>query len=167
MPKSRFLRVSVAVSISSALVLTPLAANAGTIATPTASTLTSQSVSALSGSLTASDWKEVAKRASAASDVSSARVANTMAAQKTGSTNVAQPANIITTLAKKAAIAALRYSSNKIPAKMRPYANKIANFLEDLENWQEGPIITGLMALGVPYDVASAVATWVVVFGGI
>ena len=80
---------------------------------------------------------------------------------------MAQPANIITTLAKKAAIAALRYSSNKIPAKLQPYANKIANFLEDLENWQEGPIITGLMALGVPYDVASAVATWVVVFGGI
>jgi len=165
--KSRFLRVSVAVSISSALVLTPLAANAGTVAPPNAPAVTSQSASSLSGSLTASDWREVAKRASAASDVSSAQAANAMAARKAGSTNVAQPANIITTLAKKAAIAALRYSSNKIPAKLRPYANKIANFLEELENWQEGPIITGLMALGVPYDVASAVATWVVVFGGI
>lgn len=167
MSKSRFLRVSVAVSLSSALVLTPLAANAGTITAPASPAPAAQSASTSAVSLTASEWKEVARRASAASDASSAKAANAMAARNTGASNVAQPANIITSLAKKAAITALRYSSNKIPAKLRPYANKIANFLEDLENWQEGPIITGLMALGVPYDVASGVATWVVVFAGV
>lgn len=73
----------------------------------------------------------------------------------------------MTSLAKKALLVTLRYSADKLPKAMRPYAKKIANFLEDLENWQEGPIITGLMALGIPYDVAAATATWVVIFAGV
>lgn len=165
--KSKILRISAAVSVSSALVLTPLAANASPTATAPSSTGVLKNASSIPLSLSANEWKEIAKRASAASDASSAQVANAMAARKSGSNSVAQPANIITSLAKKAAIVALRYSADKLPKAMRPYAKKIANFLEDLENWQEGPIITGLMALGVPYDVASATATWVVIFAGV
>ena len=164
---AKVLRISAAVSVSSALVLTPLAANATPAASPNNSAGIVKNTSSFSQSLTANDWKEIAKRASAASDTSSARIANSMATQKSGSIGVAKPANMITSLAKKAALVALRYSADKLPKAMRPYAKKIANFLEDLENWQEGPIITGLMALGVPYDVASATATWVVVFAGV
>lgn len=68
---------------------------------------------------------------------------------------------------QKTALIALRYGADKLPKAMRPYANKIANFLDDLQNWQEGPTITGLVALGVPYDVAEATATWVVFFAGV
>lgn len=166
MHKPKFLRASVAISISSALVLAPVAANAAT-ASSSSSAGAVQNVSSFSPSLTASDWRKIARQASIAGDATSAQAATAMAAKSTGSKNLAQPANVITALAKKAAIAALRFGTDKIPAKLRPYAHKIANFLEDLENWQEGPIITGLMALGVPYDVASGVATWVVIVGGV
>jgi len=165
--KSKILRISAVVSVSSALVLTPLAANASPVTKAPSSANVLKNASSIPVSLSANDWKEIARRASAASDASSAQVANAMAAQKSRSSNVAQPANIITSLAKKAALVALRYGAEKLPKAMRPYAKKIANFLEDLESWQEGPIITGLMALGVPYDVASATATWVVIFAGV
>lgn len=164
---SKVLRISAAVSVSSALVLTPLAANASPSAPSTKAVGVIQNVSNTSISLTASDWKEIAKRASVASDATSARIANSMAAQQSGPISVAKPANIMTSLAKKALLVTLRYSADKLPKAMRPYAKKIANFLEDLENWQEGPIITGLMALGIPYDVAAATATWVVIFAGV
>ncbi|MBF6670258.1 hypothetical protein [Glutamicibacter sp. FBE19] len=165
--KSKVLRLSVAASVSAALVLTPVVANASPSAPSANAAGAIQNVTSTSWSLTASDWKEIAKRASGASDVSSARVANSMAAQRSGSISVAKPANVITSIAKKTALIALRYGADKLPKAMRPYANKIANFLDDLQNWQEGPIITGLVALGLPYDVAEATATWVVFFAGV
>ncbi|MCI1222869.1 MAG: hypothetical protein LKG16_07085 [Bifidobacterium subtile] len=74
--------------------------------------------------------------------------------------------NIITTIAKKAIIKVFRWGATKLPAKVRPYAWKIADFLETLQNWEEGPIIWGLMQLGIPYDVAQQAAWWIVTFLG-
>ncbi|GAA1557887.1 hypothetical protein GCM10009691_34990 [Brevibacterium picturae] len=125
-------------------------------------------------SLSASDWRVIAKRAGSAGDKSGAEAAQHMAIRTANSpqssklpTKPAQPQNIVTTVVKKAVIAALRHGGNKLPKKIRPYSQKILNFLEDLEKWQEGPIITGLMAAGLPYDIASYTATWIVTFAGV
>lgn len=124
--------------------------------------------------LSASDWREIAKRAQSAGDTSGAKAAQQMSTRTENNpqgsqhpNKPVQPRNIVTTVVKKAVIAALRHGGNKLPKKIRPYSQKILNFLEDLKKWQEGPIITGLMAAGLPYDIASYTATWVVTFAGV
>ena len=56
--------------------------------------------------------------------------------------------------------------ASRLPAKIRPHAGKIVNFLEDLQNWEEGPIIWGLVELGIHIDVAQQTAWWIVTFLG-
>lgn len=63
----------------------------------------------------------------------------------------------------KAAIkAALKFGYAYLPKPIKPLAGKILDVLETLDNWVERPIITALMAAGIPYDVARAAAFWVV-----
>ncbi|WP_313813661.1 hypothetical protein [Glutamicibacter sp.] len=157
----------IAITISAALLTAPISATA---ATPTAGVATgSISIGSTISQLTANDWKQIAARAKTTGDFSAAKAATDIAQRKMPleNRNVARPANVVVTIAKKAVIAALRYGADRLPKKWRPYASKAANFLDDLQKWQEGPIISGLMAMGVPADVAQGIATWVVVFGGL
>ena len=83
-----------------------------------------------------------------------------------------------TEVAKQALIKGLRYGGpalSKLLGKLSPnaekyvkkFSNGIANFLENLTNWQEGPIITGLVGIGVPADVAAEIAKYIVLVIGI
>lgn len=63
--------------------------------------------------------------------------------------------------ARKAAVYTLRHYGHKLPAKIRPYASKIAAVLEQVTVWQKMAVMWTLMQHGVPYDVAEATATWI------
>ena len=126
-----------------------------------------ESINASYNNLSSADWREIASRAAASGDSKSADAALALARITRPVTGKEPAPNIISTVAKRAVIAALRYGSDKLPEKIRPYSNKILYFLEDLENWQEGAIATGLMHLGIPMDVAQAAAKWIVVFAGV
>ncbi|MDO4412899.1 hypothetical protein [Cutibacterium sp.] len=67
---------------------------------------------------------------------------------------------------RKGVLFVLRHSTHKLPAKIRPWASKIANVLEDTEEWEKAPIIYALGKAGMPYDVAKAAADWIVFFLG-
>jgi hypothetical protein len=118
----------------------------------------------------ASDWREIAARASAAGDEDGARVANAMAGRASGDSSAnsgGSTRNIWTTLAKKAVLQALRYGTNKLPAKIRPYVNKIINVVEEIDQFQQGAVVLALTKAGVPSDVAVAAAQWIVIFVGL
>jgi hypothetical protein len=124
--------------------------------------------------LSASDWRYIADRAASDGDKSGARAAETMAsrveAKSAGDKSVpkrVETQNVVTAMAKKAVIAALKHGGSKLPKKLRPYSSKLLTFFENLETWQEGPIVAGLLQIGIPYDVAQYAATWVVTFAGV
>ena len=60
----------------------------------------------------------------------------------------------------------LRHSVHKLTAKIRPWANQIADVLEQTEIWEKAPIIFTLGKAGIPYDVAKAAADWIIFFLG-
>lgn len=148
--------------LTASLACQPVVAHAAPMVPP--------SVSVESGmtDLSVEDWNEIAERASAAGDAEGVSVARAMAAR---AERVAQGGsehrNIWTTIAKKAVIQVLRYSVNKLPAKVRPYANKIIGVVEDLDQFQQGAVVTALVHVGVPTDVAITAAQWIVVFVGL
>ena len=67
---------------------------------------------------------------------------------------------------RRVALFVLRHSVHKLPAKIRPWANKIADVLEQTEIWEKAPIIFTLGKAGIPYDVAKAAADWIIFFLG-
>ena len=75
-----------------------------------------------------------------------------------------EPQNWATSIAKKAVTTALRWGAEKLPKAIRPYAGKTAGFLEALDNWTDGPIIAGMLELGIPYDIVQAALTWIHIF---
>lgn len=152
--------------MTAALLCGPVAATAATAA-PIGQTGAAQSVP-LSG-WTTSDWQEVAERARAAGDIDGAVVSLRMAERVEAGAPTGQPGarNIWTTIAKKAVIQALRYGVNKLPAKMRPYVNKIIDVVEDIDQFQQGAVVLALTKAGVPYDVAVTAAQWIVIFVGL
>lgn len=120
----RLLLASTGIAISTALLCGPVAATAATAATATPAKAT-QSLTLSTWS--AADRREVAERARTAGDLDGAAVSMEMAAHVDAGIPVerADSRNIWTTIAKEAVIQALRYGVNKLPAKMRPYVNKI------------------------------------------
>ncbi|WP_420361801.1 hypothetical protein AABM26_08115 [Curtobacterium aetherium] len=148
--------------LTAALACQPLAAHATPVITSSAT------VESGVASLGVSDWNDIAERASAAGDVEGVSVARAMAAraERPGQPGPAQR-NIWTTIAKKAVIQVLRYSVNKLPANVRPYANKIIGVVEDLDQFQQGAVVTALVHVGVPTDVVITAAQWIVVFVGL
>lgn len=151
-----------------ALGLTPIAQGASAITpTETRASVSSLQASLTGGTLNQSDLREIEARARLAGDLRAAsdiaQYSKLISDSKTGST----PSNIITSVAKKALIAMLRYGGSKLPAKIRPYAWKIADALEDITNFQQGALTYALQMYGIPYDVAHAAAYWAVVFAGI
>lgn len=81
----------------------------------------------------------------------------------THSTNIA-PNNVVTTIAKKALIQLLKYGRDKIPVKIRPYADKIVYVLEDVETFQVATLTTAFSQMGIPPVVAQEAAEFVVFF---
>lgn len=65
-------------------------------------------------------------------------------------------------IGRKAAVWTLRHGAQKLPAKIRPYAGKISDFLDATEAWEVGTLATGLISQGVPPDVATEAAKWLV-----
>lgn len=67
---------------------------------------------------------------------------------------------------RKGAVWVLRNTADKVPAKIRPYAHKIAGVLEQTEEWEKIGLATALMKAGVPPTEAYMAADWIVtVFG--
>lgn len=159
--------LSIGIGVALSLGLSPAPSTAH--AAPASSSLTSVSSTSLLTQLSSSDLKEIETRAQLAGDhraaTSIARYADSLNTNKQG--RHAAPNNIITRMAKRALISVLRYGAHKLPPKVRPYAVKIANFLEDFNNFQQGALISALQAIGIPYDVAHAAAYWCVIFLGI
>jgi hypothetical protein len=83
------------------------------------------------------------------------------------SASVGDQRNIVSALAKKALLEVLRHSISKVPAKIRPYVNKIIGVVEDLQQFQQTAVVTALVHAGVPSDVAAAAAQWIIVFLGL
>lgn len=162
----RLLLASTGIAISTALLCGPVAATAATAATATPAKAT-QSLTLSTWS--AADRREVAERARTAGDLDGAAVSMEMAAHVDAGIPVerADSRNIWTTIAKKAVIQALRYGVNKLPAKMRPYVNKIIDVVEEIDQFQQGAVVLALTKVGVPYDVAVTAAQWIVVFVGL
>lgn len=153
--------------VTTALLCGPIATTAAATAAPVGLTSVQQA-EGISG-WSAADWREIAERARAAGDLEGAEVSTRMAVRvDAGGANAGSGArNIWTTIAKKAVIQALRYGVNKLPAKIRPYVNKIINVVEEIDQFQQGAVVLALTKAGVPYDVAVAAAQWIVIFVGL
>jgi len=150
------------------LVLTTSLACQPLVAQATPMGLPSVSVESELTSLSAADWNEIAMRASAAGDAEGVSVARAMATRvERGAPASSEHRNIWSALGKKALLEVLRYGINKLPAKIRPYVNKIIGVVEDLERFQQAAVVTALVHAGVPADVAAATAHWIVVFLGL
>ncbi len=117
-----------------------------------------------SGQLNKADWEEIQDRASAAGDTEGAKVAESMASGSEGTTTYG-----LTGAAKKAAIIALKYGKEKLPASIRPYAGQIVQVLEEIDNIAEAPIAAGLQQAGMDPTTAATVSQqvvlWLSVFG--
>ncbi|WP_144765924.1 hypothetical protein [Curtobacterium sp. 9128] len=161
----RTLTMTTGIVVATALLCGPVAATAASAAAPSGAN--SIQVQPLAG-WTTRDWQEVAERARAAGDAEGA-VAALAASEHVASTATGDPVhrNIWTTIAKKAVVAALRYGTNKLPAAIRPYVNKIINVVEEIDQFQQGAVVLALTKVGIPYDVAVTTAQWIVVFVGL
>lgn len=163
---NRLPMITAGMLVTTALLCAPMAATAATTA-PATPAAAPQPLALTTWS--ASDWREVAERARTAGDLDGAAVSMRMAARAGAgnATGRVDPRNIWTTIAKKAVIQALRYGVNKLPAKMRPFVNKIINVVEEIDQFQQGAVVLALTKAGVPYDVAVTAAQWIVVFVGL
>lgn len=161
----RTLTTTAGMLIATALLCGPVTATAATAQTPAGTTPTQARV--VEG-WTAADWREIADRARTAGDAAGSTAALAMS-EHIGSATSGDPAqrNIWTTIAKKAVISALRYGTNKLPAAIRPYVNKIINVVEEIDQFQQGAVVLALTKVGIPYDVAVTTAQWIVIFVGL
>ena len=95
--------------------------------------------------------------------MSGAQVASQFA-QTTDNTRQRRVAGVLWTVAKKAIKTALIHGRNLLPAKIRPWADKIVDVIDTIDDFSEGALIFGLQGAGVPYDVARGIAQWVTTF---
>lgn len=114
------------------------------------------------------DWQAVADQARLEGDDRGAGQAPEIRDHLSGvASERPQSRNIWTSLAKKAVIEVLKHSVSKLPAKIRPYANKIVNVVEDIDSFQQTAVVAALTRAGTPYDVSVATAQWIVFFLGL
>jgi hypothetical protein len=166
----RVLITSAGMIITTALLCGPTTATVANATTATTGTApTAASLKASLDEWTAADRREVAGRARAVGDLEGAAVSAHLAERIEAGSGQHQNGtrNILTTVAKKLILQALRYGVNKLPAIIRPYASKIVNVIEDLNEFQQGTVVLALTKAGVPHDVAVATAQWIVVFIGL
>lgn len=111
-------------------------------------------------SLSAEDWEIIAARARSAGDSEGAKAAQAEASRVRGSGLEAGPM-WVTSVAKKALIAAFKYGRSYIPKRFLPYTDKIVRVLETTDAWEQSVLTAGLMAAGLPPDLARDIARWV------
>lgn len=116
--------------------------------------------------LTADDWKDVAAAARRAGDIEGANAAEQYARSLSSSVGFAPQAAIVGTVAKKALKALLKHGIHKVPKRIRPYANKILNVLDQAEAWEIAGLTAAFSRVGIPPDVAAQAATWIVRIAG-
>lgn len=108
--------------------------------------------------ITAAQWQEIARAAAAAGDTSAANAARAVADGRAASPEA------MSFLVKQAIKAALKYGRKYLPARIRPYADKLYNLIDLIENTAELSITTLLINAGIPPDVARYTAQWIVTF---
>ena len=120
------------------------------------------------GGISAAQWNEIANPAEHAGDRLSANAAREVASSlsTTKSGNTTQPQNLVNAVLKRALITALRNGGKFLPAKIRPWAYKIANAIEGVSDFQQGTLISAMQFTGIPYDIAYTASLWIVVFLG-
>lgn len=135
----------------------------GALATaPAALSAESSSVSTTqntSGGLTHQEWLDVAKTAEANGDRPSAEAAYSMAAKADGISDRG-----LAGWTKSAIKAVLKYGKDKLPASIRPYADKIYNSLVKFDDWTETSIAMGLQQQGVDPNTATELARYAVTY---
>ncbi|OUE24334.1 hypothetical protein [Clavibacter michiganensis] len=149
-----------AAAVAGALVFTGLGASAATAAPATGPSTGSTVTTGTPVLLTPAQWADVAARASAQGDTAAAAAAQRMAVPDKGQVST-QAWGLI---AKNAIKAALRYGKPYLPAKIRPYADKLYNLIDEVEGMAEVGIFTTLTSAGLPPDVARYAAQWIVTF---
>lgn len=127
--------------------------------------------------LSADDWRRVATSAAARGDGQAAMLITRLVnAHHLG--GAVRWSSLPASIFKKIFISLLRYggaSLSRVVSKIAPRAartieansGRIARFLEGLNNWERGPIVIGLMRMGIPYDVAVEIADFIVMFVGL
>ena len=161
--KSRLLAsVAVPLALSMGVAMVPSQA----MAAEPVDTASTSIVSQVTDSLTPRDVREIADTAWENGDYEGAGILTEYAFSMHDGTagNGFQSRNWATTIAKKAVIKLLRWGGSKLPAKIAPWAGRIADFLEATGVWTHAAIVSGLMQLGIPYDIAEYTATWVDLF---
>ena len=132
------------------------------VSAATVETLTSESISP--ARLSPAEWQEMAYRAYEAGEYQDFAeilyISQTYNSKPTGKVEVQ---NIWAKLARKGAIYILRYGQHRLPASIRPWATKIADFLEGVDNLGHHVITLGLMQAGMPYEVAVGAADWIAI----
>lgn len=158
-------KAAIGIAVVGSLVCAPVAANAVEIGARATSDVVASNAR---GNWSSADWREVAERSRAAGDLDGAAAAEAMAdrADRGEGPDLGQR-NIWTSIAKKAVIQVLRYSVDKLPKKIRPYASKIIKVVDEIDNFQEKAVVAALIHVGIPADVAAATAQWIVIFVGL
>lgn len=110
--------------------------------------------------VTADQWRDIARNASANGDRSMAQAAQQQADRSAGGVGTMAWGAV----AKQAIKAALTHGRSYLPANMRPYADQIYSLIDTWESTTETAITTSLVANGVPADVAQTTAQWVSTF---
>lgn len=150
-----------------------LAAPAALAAAPKSTTVAAPIATANSSTMkmptiTAGQWRAVARQATKAGNLEVAQDALAMASRteqkaKSGNSNDVQARGWIG-VGKKALVWALRNGAQWIPAKFRPYAFKLAAALERITVTTQSKLTFAFQAVGVPYHISKDAAYWIVVF---
>ncbi|WP_156761489.1 hypothetical protein [Microbacterium karelineae] len=150
-------------SISGGIVIASL--SVGTMVVPASaaeplSTTTNgvTSTAAMTATFTHAQWRVIERNARAAGDKEAAAYAAAQA-----DPNSIRPMGL-GGLALKAIKYALKYGYDLLPKAVKPYAGKVLNVLDAIEEVAEYPITMLLWHNGVPYDHARLIAQWIVTF---
>lgn len=148
--------------VTASLLASPLAATAAPAPRETRSvSITSTSAG---GAWQTVDWNQIAAVADRMGDARGAADAREIG---DAATHPSTARNIWTSLLKKAVLQVLKHGVSKLPAKIRPYVNKIINVVEEIDSFQQTAVVAALTHAGIPYDVSVATAQWIVFFLGL
>lgn len=70
----------------------------------------------------------------------------------------------LSSIARKLIKAALKHGRQYLPAKIRPWADRLYDLIDLIDSSTELAISTFLISQGIPPDVARATAQWIMFF---
>lgn len=114
------------------------------------------------GGLTADQWRVIARTAQASGDSVSAQVAAQAAVRAQGRGGVGTQS--LSSIARKLIKAALKHGRQYLPAKIRPWADRLYDLIDLIDSSTELAVSTFLISQGIPPDVARATAQWIMFF---